>query len=44
LRNEFLSRAHARLAAAQAVELYNNRRPHTSLGLRTPSEAHKIAA
>lgn len=40
----FRSRAQARAAVAQAVWLYNNRRPHTSLQLRTPVEVHKRAA
>lgn len=28
----------------QAVELYNGRRPHTALALRTPQEVHDVAA
>jgi putative transposase len=35
------SKALARLAAEQAVQLYNTRRPHTALGYRTPAEAHR---
>ncbi len=44
LRMEFRTRAQARAAVAQAVWLYNNRRPHNSLNLRTPSEVHRKAA
>jgi transposase InsO family protein len=44
LRNEFRTRAQARAAVRQAVCLYNNRRPHMSLGLQTPSEVHRKAA
>jgi transposase InsO family protein len=40
---EFRTRAQARAAVKQAVGLYNNRRPHNSLNLRTPSEAHRAA-
>jgi len=40
----FRTRAQARAAVAQAVWLYNNRRPHTSLGLKTPVEVHGRAA
>jgi putative transposase len=36
----FRSRAQALKAVAQAVKLYNERRPHTSLGYRTPQAAH----
>jgi putative transposase len=41
---EFQSRHQARAAVAQAVMLYNNRRPHFSLGLQTPSAVHSRAA
>jgi transposase InsO family protein len=41
---EFKTRASARKAAAQAVHLYNTRRPHTALDYRTPEEAHGFAA
>jgi putative transposase len=30
----------AKLATAQAIELYNNRRPHWSLNLKTPNQVH----
>jgi transposase InsO family protein len=35
------SKAQARRAVDQAVETYNERRPHTALLLRTPGEAHR---
>ena len=41
---EFRTRAQARAAVEQAVWLYNNRRPHTSLQLNTPVEVHGKAA
>ena len=44
LGSEFMTREQARRAAQQAVWLYNNRRPHTSLQLLTPTEAHQMAA
>lgn len=37
------SKEHAREAAREAITLYNERRPHGSLGFRTPSEAHTLA-
>jgi putative transposase len=40
----FKSRAQARVAVRQAVWMYNNRRPHTSLRLQTPAEVHRQAA
>lgn len=40
----FLNRQQARRAADEAVWLYNNRRPHTSLQYRRPSEVHSQAA
>lgn len=36
----FVDEGQARLALAQAVWLYNERRPHLSLGYRTPSQVH----
>ncbi len=44
LGTRFRSRAQARVAAEQAVRLYNNRRPHLSLGMQTPVEVHSKAA
>jgi transposase InsO family protein len=41
---EFRTRAQARAAVEQAVWLYNNRRPHLSLKLKTPVEVHAKAA
>lgn len=40
----FRSRAHARVAVQQAIELYNHRRPHTSLQMHTPNQVHTLAA
>ena len=37
------SKAQARRAVNQAIETYNERRPHTALQWRTPSEAHRLA-
>lgn len=36
----FATESQARLALAEAVKLYNERRPHLSLGYRTPSQVH----
>lgn len=44
LGSEFRTREHARRAVQQAVWLYNNRRPHTSLQLQTPADVHAQAA
>lgn len=44
LGGSFRSRAQALKAVAQAVRLYNERRPHTSLGYRTPQSVHAEAA
>lgn len=40
----FLTRQQARRAVDEAVWLYNNRRPHTNLEYRMPSEVHCQAA
>jgi transposase InsO family protein len=40
----FRGKSHAIAAAKQAVELYNTRRPHKSLGYETPEKMHRIAA
>jgi putative transposase len=40
----FWTRAQARAAVRQAVRLYNNERPHLSLNMRTPTQAHRLAA
>ena len=44
LGGSFRTRAQARRAVEQAVWLYNNRRPHTSLGMGFPAEVHRQAA
>lgn len=40
----FNTKEQARKALEQAVQLYNTRRPHTSLGYRVPEEVHSQAA
>lgn len=40
----FRNRAQALLAVEQSIYLYNEERPHDSLGKRKPSEVHKEAA
>jgi putative transposase len=40
----FRTRSQARLAIAQAIRIYNERRPHTSLQMLTPNERHSLAA
>ena len=40
LGGSFRTRAQAKAALAQAVGLYNGRRPHTALGYRTPEAVH----
>lgn len=37
------SKAQARRAVNQAIETYNERRPHTALLLRTPGQAHRLS-
>ncbi len=44
LGGECSSREQARRLAAQAVMLYNTRRPHTALKYRTPDQVHSLAA
>lgn len=44
LNYEFRTVAQARKAVDEAVRLYNTRRPHRSLKLRTPEQVHKRAA
>jgi transposase InsO family protein len=39
---ELPSRAVAHIAVAQAINLYNTRRPHTSLRFRIPAEVHAL--
>ena len=40
----FRTRAEMRAAVKEAVGLYNTRRPHVSLGYRTPDEIHRKAS
>jgi putative transposase len=44
LGRELKGKQQARGAAAQAVLLYNTRRPHTALGYRFPETVHSLAA
>lgn len=41
LGQEFLTKASVRAAAGQGIYLYNTRRPHNSLGQRTPAQVHE---
>jgi transposase InsO family protein len=41
---EFPSKAAAHQAVPQGIDLYNTRRPHNSLGKRTPAEVHQEAS
>jgi transposase InsO family protein len=40
----FKSKGQAEAAVKEAVNLYNTRRPHTSLDYETPEKMHGIAA
>ena len=40
----FRTREQARKAVEQAVWLYNHKRPHMNLSMRTPEEVHGQAA
>lgn len=40
----FATKPEARRATVQSVYLYNHRRPHTALGLRTPEKVHSANA
>jgi len=44
LKHEFRNVAQARKAVEEAINLYNTRRPHRSLSLKTPEHVHKTAA
>lgn len=37
---DFESKQAARRATAHGIDLYNNRRPHTALGFKTPEKVH----
>ena len=39
----FKTKAQSRTAVEQAIHLYGTRRPHSSLGMRYPSEVHALA-
>jgi len=41
---QFKTKAQAAIAVAQAICMYNNYRPHTSLNYRKPSQVHQLAA
>ena len=40
---EFATKSSARQAVEQGIELYNTRRPHNSLGKRTPNQVHQAS-
>jgi transposase InsO family protein len=40
----FTHKPEARRASVEGISLYNHRRPHTSLGFRTPAEVHDAKA
>jgi putative transposase len=40
---EFVTKAAARQVVRQGIELYNTRRPHNSLGKRTPAQLHQTS-
>ena len=40
----FRTKKQAQLAVAQSVDLYNNHRPHGSIGMQKPSQFHRFAA
>jgi len=44
LDGNFQTKPEARKATGQAVSLYNNRRPHTALGFKTPQRVHSLGA
>ena len=43
LGGEFASKADARRVAAQSIQLYNTKRPHTALGYQVPQQVHESA-
>lgn len=40
----FEDKTAARRSAVQGVSMYNNRRPHTALGFKTPEQVHSLGA
>lgn len=44
LDENFETKAEARRATVQGIDLYNSRRPHTALGFRTPNAVHGLSA
>lgn len=40
----FENKTAARRSAVEGVSLYNNRRPHTALGFKTPEQVHSLGA
>lgn len=40
-RRKFTDIDHARSIIGKYIDFYNNRRPHMSIGLKVPSQAHK---
>ena len=43
-RHRFETQQHATRVIADWVQFYNHRRPHQALGMKTPAEAHALAA
>jgi transposase InsO family protein len=43
LGSDFVGKSEARQAVAEAVGLYNHRRPHGALGYAVPMEVHRAA-
>lgn len=44
LQAKFRTKAQAYRAIKEAIKTYNELRPHTSLGMRTPNQVHQLAA
>jgi putative transposase len=43
-RHRFETQQHAMRVIADWIQLYNTRRPHQALGMKTPAEAYELAA
>jgi putative transposase len=43
-RHRFKTQQHASRVIADWIAFYNHRRPHKALGMKTPAEAHALAA